>query len=88
VDRLTNPASAIIALYSVPPSATLNLTQAAREVLEQESSADFAVTQIARQVLYPFTCVPGPSNTPTPGCPEGLPVAPVAGHTGCVDEVS
>jgi hypothetical protein len=86
-DRLTNPCAAIIALYSIPPSGQLELTQDAREVLEQDGTVPIQLTQFAREVLYPFTCVPGPSNTPTPGCPEGLPTAPVAGEDGCVDEI-
>jgi hypothetical protein len=53
----SNWGAAIIALYSAPPTAVVNLTQQGRHVLEQELSAAVNLTQMARQVLYRYTCV-------------------------------
>jgi hypothetical protein len=79
-----NYSAILAAFYSTPPGATAQMTQFAKETLEQDGTISARLTQFAREVLYPFTCIPGIVPTPT-GCPQGLPPAPAAGEPGCVD---
>jgi hypothetical protein len=77
-----NFSAVLAAFYSIPPGASARLTQFAKETLEQDGTVSLNLTQFAREVLYPFTCVPGLTPTTT-GCPEALPLAPVQGSPGC-----
>lgn len=80
-------ARAIAAFYSDPPDSLARVTQIPREVLEQDGNAPIFVTQIAREVLYPFTCENnGPTPSPT-GCPDQTVLLPVTPPNACPDEV-
>lgn len=76
----------VVSLSEIVDTSGLQLTQQAREVLEDESVPTIRLTQMAREILYPFTCVPGPAPS-VPGCPAIIPLLPVTGEPGCADEV-
>lgn len=86
----TDPAGGsqgIVVLSAVQPPADARLTQVSRETVEQETTTSVFLTQIAREVLYPFTCE---NNSPTPsptGCPDQTALAPVTPPNACPDEV-
>lgn len=87
----SSPWTACLAAFAATPStAVTRWTQAAREVLWVDEAAA-NLTQMARQVIYPFTCEPGPPPPPPPvpgvACPTTLDGGTGGGITGCVPSI-
>jgi len=70
-----NPCCCIAAFNGTPPIADVIDYQISRQVMELDGTVQAVAYQIARQVMYPFTCTPGPPPPPP-------------GASGCVDELS
>lgn len=79
----------VVSLYEIADGSIVQETQQHRKVLEVEADVPVFLTQLHRKVLYPFTCVPGPTppDEGSAGCPALPPVLPVTGDPGCADEV-
>lgn len=84
-----NSSCVIASFYEIAnPAGPARLTQQGRQIQESMPSAGLngRLTQMARQVMYPFTCVPIPPPVTIEGCPASLPIGTAIARS-CVPNI-